>query len=50
MATFFGKGFWNIQKQPSKGVPKKRSSENILQICRRTPMFKCNFNKVPLQL
>ena len=34
------------QKQPSKGVLKKRCYENMQQICRRTPMPKCDFNKV----
>ena len=38
-----------LQKQPSRGVLKKRCSENIQQIYRRTPMPKCNFNKVALQ-
>ena len=40
----------SIQKQPSRGVLKKRFSENMQQIYRRTPMPKCNFNKVALQL
>ena len=39
-----------IQKQPSRGVLKKRCSENIQQIYRRGPMSECNFNKVTLQL
>ena len=30
----------NIQKQPSRGVPKKRFSENMRQIYTRTPMPK----------
>ena len=38
----------NIQKQPFRGVHKKRFSENIQQIYRRTPMPKCDFNKVAL--
>ena len=38
------------QKQPSRGVPSKRCSENIRQICRRTPMLKCDFDKVAKQL
>ena len=38
----------NIQKQPPRGVLKKRCSENIPQIYRRTPMLKCDFNKVAL--
>ena len=36
------------QKQPSRDVPKKRCSENIQQIFRRTPIPKCDFNKVAL--
>ena len=43
---------WNwkgyIQKQPSRGVLRKRCSENMQQIYRRTPMPKCDFNKVAL--
>ena len=34
------------QKQPSRGVPRKRCSENMQQIYRRTPIPKCDFNKV----
>ena len=37
-------------KQPIRVVPRKRCSENIQQIYRRTPMPKCDFNKVALQL
>ena len=37
-----------IQKQPPRGVPRKSYSENMQQIYRRTPMPKCNFNKVAL--
>ena len=40
----------NDQKQLSRGVFKKRCSENMRQIYRRTPMPKCDFNKVALQL
>ena len=40
----------NFQKQPSRGVPRKRCSGNIQQIYRRTPMPKCDFNKVNLEL
>ena len=40
----------DVQKQPSRGVLKKRCSENMQQIYWRTPMPKCNFNKVGLQL
>ena len=39
-----------FQKQPSRGVLKKRCSENIQQIYARTPMLKCDFNKVAKQL
>ena len=39
-----------IQKQPPRGVPRKRCSEKMQQIYRRTPMPKCDFNKVALQL
>ena len=35
-----------IQKQLSGGVLKKKCSENMQQIYRRTPMPKCDFNKV----
>ena len=38
------------QKQLHRGVPRKRCSENMQQIYRRTPMPKCDFNKVALQL
>ena len=36
---------YNKQKQPFRGVFKKRCSENMQQIYRRTPMPKCDFNK-----
>ena len=36
------------QKQPSRGVLRKRCSENMQQIYRRTSMPKCDFNKVAL--
>ena len=39
-----------VQKQPYRGVPRKRCSENVQQIYRRTPMPKCDFNKVAKQL
>ena len=35
---------YEIQKQPLKGVPRKRCSENMQQIYRRAPMPKCGFN------
>ena len=39
----------NFQKQPPRGVLMKKCSENMRQIYRRTPMLKCDFNKVALQ-
>ena len=39
-----------FQKQSPRGVLKKRYSENMQQIYRRTPMPKCDFNKVAKQL
>ena len=38
-----------VQKQPSRGVLRKRCYENMQQIYKRTPMPKCDFNKVALQ-
>ena len=38
-----------VHKQPSRGVLKKRCSENMQQIYRRTPMPKYDFNKVAKQ-
>ena len=40
----------DTQKQPSRGVLNKRYSENMQQIYIRTPMPKCDFNKVAKQL
>ena len=37
------------QKQPSSDVLRKRYSENMQQIYRRSPMPKCDFSKVALQ-
>ena len=37
-----------MQKQPSRSVLRKRSSGNMHQIYRRTPLPKCEFNKVAL--
>ena len=42
--------FGNVQKQPSRGVFKNRCSENMQKIYRRTPMPKCDSNKVAKQL
>ena len=41
--------FVRLEKQPSRGVLRKRCSENMQQICRRTPMLKRDFNKVDMQ-
>ena len=38
------------QEQPSRGVLRKRCSENMQQIYSRTPMPKCDFNEVVKQL
>ena len=40
------KFYW--QKQQPRGVPRKKCSENMQQYYRRTPMPKCDFNKVAL--
>ena len=40
----------SIQKQPSRDVFRKRCSENMQQIYRRTPMPKRDFNKVALHI
>ena len=46
-----GRKYWNEkQKQPSGRVLNKRFSENMQQIYRKTPMPKCDFNRVDLQL
>ena len=42
--------FLIYQKQSSKGVLRKRCSENMQQIYRRTPLPNCDFSKVALQL
>ena len=38
-----------FQKQPPRGVPRKRS-ENMQKIYRKTAMLKFDFNKVAKQL
>ena len=40
----------NIQKQPSWGDLRKRCSKYLQQIYRRTPIPKCGFNELALQL
>ena len=49
-ACFFSCHRMRIQKQPSRGFLRKRCSENMQQICRRTPIPKCDFNKVEIAL
>ena len=39
-----------LQKQSSTGVLKRGCSKNMQQIYRRTPLPKCDLNKVALQL
>ena len=39
-----------VQKQPSRGILRKRCSENMQQNYRRTPKPKCDFNKVPIEI
>ena len=39
-----------LHKQLSRGVLRKKCSENMQQIYKRTPMPKCDFNKLALQL
>ena len=38
----------DLQNQPPRGVLKKSCSENMQQIYRKTPLLKCDFNKVAL--
>ena len=33
---------FKLQKQPPRGVPRKRCSESMQQIYRKTPMSKCD--------
>ena len=40
----------NNQKQPSRGVLRESCFQNMQQIYRRTPIPKCDFNKVAVQL
>ena len=39
----------SFQKKPSRGVLRKECSENMQQMYRRTPMLKCDFNKLALE-
>ena len=47
---YYGHEVRKIQKQPLRGVIRKKCSEDMQQIYRRTPMPKCNFNKGAKQL
>ena len=42
---------WNrfLHKQPSRGILRKRCSENMQQIYKRIPLPKCDFNKIAKQ-
>ena len=40
----------HTQKQPPRGVLKKRCSEIMQQIFKRTPMLKCDFNEVAIEI
>ena len=42
--------YMKCQKQPPTDVPRKKCSKNMQQIYRRTPMPKCDFNKVAKQV
>ena len=42
--------FFMMQKQQSRGVPRKRCSANMQQISIRAPMPKYDFNKVAKQI
>ena len=41
---------WKNKKQPSRGALRKRCSENMQHIYRRTPIPKCDFNKIAMKL
>ena len=43
-------GMFEVQKQPSRGVLRKRCSESVHQIYWRTPMPKCDLNKIAFRL
>ena len=40
----------SVKKQPPRDAPRKKCSENMQQIYRRTPIPKCDFSKVAKQL
>ena len=46
MLVIVDENVFKVKKQPLKVVLTKRCSENMQQIYRRTPMPKCDFNKV----
>ena len=41
---------FEVKKQPSRGILRKRCSDNMQQTYRRTSMPKCDFHKVARQL
>ena len=41
---------YKYQREPSRGVLKKRCSEHMQQIYRRTAILKCDFNKIAAKL
>ena len=43
-----GENYSDFQKEPSKGVLRKKCSRNMQQIYRRTRMSKCDFSKFVL--
>ena len=49
---FWGHWLWGLveRRESIANRDRKRCSENMQQIYRRTPMRKCDFNNVPLQL
>ena len=49
-SNLYGNSSYYIQKQPSRDVLIKKCREKMQQIYRRTPMPKCDFNKVAKQL
>ena len=49
MRTTASTSYWKDQEQPHRGIPRKSYSENMQQVCRRTPMLKCDFIKVAQQ-
>ena len=38
------------QIRPTRGVYRKSCPENMQQVCRKTPLPKCDFNNIALQI